>query len=102
MEKVKPVLRFTGSKYRQLENLFNIFDLKGKGTFVDLFGGSGIVGVNVKHNFPNMNVIINDYDNILPIKTSYALKNMLTFAGNGKNHTKAALKYFNKRVENGY
>jgi DNA adenine methylase len=27
---------------------------------------------------------------------------MLTFAGNGKNHTKAALKYFNKRVENGY
>lgn len=101
MNKVSPVLRYPGSKFKKLDKIIEILDIKETDTFLDMFGGSGIVGVNVK-SLTNATVYINDYDNVLPVKESTALKNMLSFEGMGNNFTKSAFEYFCKRVNNGY
>ncbi|ABC01091.1 DNA adenine methylase [Mycoplasma capricolum] len=101
MKNIKPVISYYGSKYRMLKNIFNVLDLNSSDIFLDLFGGSGIVGVNARHLF-NCQTIINDYDNVLPLNLTYALKNILSFEGNLKNYTKARLDYFIKRLDNGW
>ncbi|WBX36614.1 hypothetical protein [Mycoplasma capricolum] len=78
-----------------------MLELQENDILLDLFGGSGIVGVNAKEIF-NCKVIINDYDNVLPLNLTYALKNILSFEGNLKNYTKARLDYFIKRLDNGW
>lgn len=101
MKAIKPVLRYPGSKYRKVDKIIEILSLKKEDVFLDMFGGSGVVGVNVKHK-TNCEVYINDYDKVLPITINTAIKNMLSFQGLGKNFTKQALEYFNTRIENGY
>ncbi|WP_434323908.1 DNA adenine methylase [Mycoplasma capricolum] len=101
MKKIKPIISYYGSKYRMLDKIFNLLELKSSDIFLDLFGGSGIVGVNARHLF-NCQTIINDYDNVLPLNLTYALKNILSFEGNLKNYTKARLDYFIKRLDNGW
>ncbi|WBX36406.1 DNA adenine methylase [Mycoplasma capricolum] len=101
MKNIKPVISYYGSKYRMLKNIFSVLDLNSSDIFLDLFGGSGIVGVNARHLF-NCQTIINDYDNVLPLNLTYALKNILSFEGNLKNYTKARLDYFIKRLDNGW
>lgn len=65
IKKVRPVLKLVGSKYKMLDFLFENFNFNGVKNFFDIFGGTGIVGVNVKNNYPNIIVTINDYDNKL-------------------------------------
>ncbi|WP_434325688.1 DNA adenine methylase [Mycoplasma leachii] len=101
MKNIKPVISYYGSKYRMLKNIFSVLDLNSFDIFLDLFGGSGIVGVNARHLF-NCQTIINDYDNVLPLNLTYALKNILSFEGNLKNYTKKRLDYFIKRLDNGW
>ncbi|QVK02448.1 DNA adenine methylase [Mycoplasma mycoides] len=101
MKNIKPVISYFGSKYRMLKNIFSVLDLNSSDIFLDLFAGSGIVGVNAKHLF-NCQTIINDYDNVLPLNLTYALKNILSFEGNLKNYTKKRLDYFIKRLDNGW
>lgn len=101
MKNIKPVISYYGSKYRMLKNIFSVLNLNSSDIFLDLFAGSGIVGVNAKHLF-NCQTIINDYDNVLPLNLTYALKNILSFEGNLKNYTKKRLDYFIKRLDNGW
>lgn len=102
--KIKPVLRYAGSKYRKLDQIFEILQLHNKKHFVDAFGGSGIVGVNAKSIYPHLSVTINDFDNVLigGISKEEATNNMTSFDGNGKNFTESAKVYFQRRIENGY
>ncbi|WP_434343645.1 DNA adenine methylase [Mycoplasma sp. 06067-C1-B144P-99-0482-3] len=101
MKKIKPIISYYGSKYRMLKNIFSVLDSNSFDIFLDLFAGSGIVGVNARHLF-NCQTIINDYDNVLPLNLTYALKNILSFEGNLKNYTKKRLDYFIKRFDNGW
>lgn len=98
---IKPILRYYGSKYRMLDKIFNLLDLKETDKFLDMFGGSGIVGVNAKHLF-NCEVTINDFDENFPLNKSKVLKNLLTFEGQGKSFTESALIYAYRRLQNGY
>lgn len=99
--KIQPVLRYAGSKYRKIDQIIETLGVNANSKFLDMFGGSGIVGVNVKHLI-GAETTINDFDNMFPINDSTAIKNMLTFDGNGKNFTKSALIYFNRRIKHGY
>lgn len=101
MNKIKPVLRYPGSKYKKIDFIINALNINKDDDFLDMFGGSGIVGVNVNY-LTRANTTINDFDFVLPITEGIALKNMLSFQGLGKNFTKSAFEYFRKRVENGY
>ena len=92
-KKVKPVLRWPGSKYRKIDKIIKILGVGQYDHFLDLFAGSGIVGVNVK-NLIGCEVTINDYDKIFPITDNFALNNMLSYGGLGKNKTKSAEEYF--------
>lgn len=101
-KKIKPVLRYAGSKFKKLDTIFKILNAQEADIFLDLFAGSGIVGVNAKHLFPIGNVILNDYDNILqPITEAEAVDNMLRFDGHG-TYSSSAQDYFIRRIDNGY
>ncbi|WP_434343712.1 DNA adenine methylase [Mycoplasma sp. 06067-C1-B144P-99-0482-3] len=97
LKKVSPVISYYGSKFRLLDKIFSLLELQENDIFLDLFGGSGIVGVNAKEIF-NCKVIINDYDNVLPLNLTYALKNILSFEGNLKNYTKKSSDVLEKLV----
>lgn len=49
MKNIKFVISYYGFKYRLLKNIFNVLELNLLDIFLDLFGGLGIVGVNVKY-----------------------------------------------------
>ena len=99
--KTKPVIRFTGSKWRKIDTLLTIMGLNKESKFIDLFSGSAIVGVNAKSIF-GCSVKINDYEKrVNPLKDSYIVQNGVSFAGLGKYFTKAASEHFSKRVQNG-
>lgn len=100
-KKVKPILRFAGSKYRKIDKIIEILDVNENDIFLDMFGGSCIVGVNVKH-LTKANVTINDFDKTFPLTTKQAVINMCSFQGLGKNFTAMAEEYFIRRVINGY
>lgn len=98
---IAPVLKMTGSKFNKIDPILKIFNFQDHDCFLDMFGGTGIIGINVKH-LRNIPVTINDYDKILPVSESHAIKNMLSYGGLNKNFTKIALKYFNIRIKNDY
>ena len=101
MTMIKPILRFPGSKYRKVKKFIEILDIKEDDIFLDMFGGSAIVGVNVKE-LTRAKVIINDFDKTFPISPKNAIINMCSFQGLGKNSTPSSEEYFNTRVRNGY
>lgn len=98
---IKPVIRLGGSKYKLLSHILRVLDLKETDKFLDMFGGTGIVGVNVKHIY-GIKTIINDFDNILPITNHNAIKNILSFEGKGKNFTRQSVDKLIMRIKNGY
>lgn len=98
---VDAVLRYQGSKKRKVTTFIKILDLNSEDTFLDMFGGSGIVGVNVQY-LTKAKVTINDFDNNFPLNTLKAMTNVCSFQGMKKYFTKAANEYAIKRVDNGY
>ena len=104
MNKISPVLRYPGSKTRKIKEIIKILDIKNNDIFLDPFGGSGIVSVNVKH-LVNCQVFLNDYDRNFvgkKLSISKAIKNQISYGGTGRSFTIAALNYFNRRIEQGY
>ena len=101
IKKIKPVLRLAGSKYKKVNFMCNLFNASKKVAFFEVFGGTGIISVNIKHNFPNKVVFLNDYDNLFPLSKSTVKKNLCSYEGNEKYQTELAIKYFNTRVKNG-
>lgn len=117
MKKIQPVITYVGSKYRMLDKIFKLLDLKKDDIFLDMFGGSGIVGVNARHLY-KCKVIINDYDEIMNhnrfrynienydinnfyLEKEKCINNLLSFDGLGKNYTKERLNAFISRYNNG-
>ncbi|MGY6172525.1 hypothetical protein ACW95P_04225 [Candidatus Mycoplasma pogonae] len=106
---LKPIIRIPGSKFKKLKIILEKLNLPKdqKFKFLDLFGGSLIVGVNVLHNFNNaVDVIINDYDGFWNTKKHQfnqekIIKTQQSYSGFG-NPTKAAIAQFEKRIQNGY
>ncbi|ENY53636.1 Hypothetical protein MALK_6640 [Metamycoplasma alkalescens 14918] len=101
IKKIQPVISYFGSKFRMIDTIFSLLELKNNDNFLDLFGGSGIVGINAS-KIIGCNTFLNDFDNIFPLKLKYALKNILSFEGNMKNYTLSRLNYFIKRLDNGW
>ena len=98
---IKPILRFPGSKFRKVKKFIELLDIQDTDNFLDMFGGSAIVGVNVKE-LTGANVTINDFDKTFPLSPEKAIINMCSFQGLGKNFTPSAEQYFNTRVRNDY
>lgn len=56
---VNSCFNYTGNKYKQLPQLFNLFP-KSVDTFVDLFCGGGVVGLNAIKHMNAKQIILND------------------------------------------
>jgi site-specific DNA-adenine methylase len=95
---IKPIYRIAGSKYRLLKHLTP--HLQDCDTLVDVFGGSGIVSVNLKV-LGVKNVIFNNYDKIDFFSDRVLINNILSFGGYG-SITKLAGQNLSVRVRNGY
>lgn len=101
LNKLKPVLRYPGSKFKKLEKIFENLKPTKNDLFIDLFGGSGIVGVNANYIF-GCQTIINDYDDVISNLTEEsAMDNRLRFDGYG-SYTKHSEDQFLTRVNNGF
>lgn len=100
MKKIRPVLRLKGSKYKLMPTILELFSLSKKDIFIEPFGGTGIVSVNLKANLPKTQVILNDFDNIFPLSKEFVIKNLTSYEGQGLYQTKKAVDYFHKRVKN--
>lgn len=100
IKKIRPVLRLKGSKYKLMPTILELFSLSKKDVFIEPFGGTGIVSVNLKANFPEKEVILNDFDNIFPLSKEFVTKNLTSYEGQGLYQTKKAIDYFYKRVKN--
>ncbi|VEU75758.1 Site-specific DNA methylase [Mycoplasmopsis maculosa] len=98
--KIKPVIRLIGSKYRLFNQLYNYFDLSNINEFYDIFGGTGIVGINVKNINNDLKVYINDYDKIFPLTKEYVEDNNKRFNGYGA-YSKASIKQYKTKIKNG-
>lgn len=98
---IKPVLRLAGSKYKKYETIKKYFLRSNKNKFYELFGGTGIISVNIKNEFTNINVWLNDYDNLFPLTKEKVENNLTTYEGLGKYKTKLAIEYFERRIKNG-
>lgn len=60
----KAPLPFQGQKRNQIKNFRKtLSEFRDGLTFIDVFGGSGLLSQNIKEVFPNATVIWNDYDN---------------------------------------
>lgn len=101
MKKIRPIIRMIGTKYRLFNQIYKLFNFNNINNFYDVFGGSFIVGVNVKNLNENINVYLNDYDQILPFDKEFVIKNNQSFNGYG-TITKAAIKQFETKVKNGF
>ncbi len=61
-----------GQKRRFLKQVREVIDnCPNNATYIDLFGGSGLLSHTIKQHYPNATVVYNDYDNY-----SYRLKNV--------------------------
>lgn len=98
---IKPVLRLAGSKYKKVDFICNLFTSSKKDSFFEMFGGTGIVSVNIKHNFPNKLVYLNDYDSLFPLTKDKVELNLTTYEGLGKYRTNLTKQYFESRFRNG-
>ena len=57
-------LPFMGQKRRFLKQVKSVLDgCPDNATYVDLFGGSGLLSHTIKQHYPNAIVVYNDYDN---------------------------------------
>lgn len=57
-------LPFMGQKRRFLKQVKSVLDgCPDNATYVDLFGGSGLLSHTIKQHYPNATVVYNDYDN---------------------------------------
>ena len=101
---IKPVIKMVGSKYKMLPWLLKHFNLDNQNnkitTFLDPFGGSGIVSVNIKNLYSNIKVYLNDFDNIFPLTKKYIKDNNSRFNGYG-TITKLAIKQYETKIKNG-
>lgn len=80
---------------------FNLENINNKiTTFLEPFGGSGIVSVNIKHLYPDIKVYLNDFDNIFPLTKEYIKDNNSRFNGYG-SITKSAIKQYETKIKNG-
>ena len=80
---------------------FNLENINNKiTTFLEPFGGSGIVSVNIKNLYPNINVYLNDFDNIFPLTREYIKDNNSRFNGYG-TITESAIKQYETKIKNG-
>ena len=66
---VRSPFNYIGNKFRILDQIIPFFD--DQQVFVDVFGGSGVVGVNVK----NHQIIYNEIDNYVVKTMKYLYKN---------------------------
>lgn len=61
----QPLFKYTGSKkkmFAKFEPFFSGAEKEGFKTFVDLFGGTGIVSVWIHKNYPDKRIILNEYN----------------------------------------
>lgn len=61
----QPLFKYTGSKkkmFTKFEPFFSSAEKEGFETFVDLFGGTGIVSVWMHENHPDKRIILNEYN----------------------------------------
>lgn len=80
---------------------FNLENINNKiRTFLEPFGGSGIVSVNIKHLYPDIKVYLNDFDNIFPLTKEYIKDNNSRFNGYG-SITELAIKQYETKIKNG-
>lgn len=108
INKLKPIIRCPGSKFKMLNKIFekfNDFDGNKKFVFIEPFGGSLIVGANVAYNFPEAKVFINDFDKFINESSEFdkakLITNQQSYSGFG-NKTDATCKQFEIRIKNGY
>jgi site-specific DNA-adenine methylase len=95
---IKPIYRIAGSKYKLLKHILPL--LEKYRTVVDVFGGSGIVSVNLQERRVPY-VIFNNYDKIDFFSDRVLVNNILQFDGYG-SITKLAGQNLATRVKNGY
>lgn len=101
MNKVKPIIRMCGTKYKLLPHIFKYIN-DDFDCFYDVFGGSGIVGVNVAEHFKKK-VIINDYDKLLNNLDIYkVINNQISFNGRKNTITQSAIIQFQTKIRNGF
>lgn len=65
MHNPQPLFKYTGSKkkmFAKFEPFFSGAEKEGFETFVDLFGGTGVVSVWMHENYPNKRIILNEYN----------------------------------------
>lgn len=98
---IKPIWRLGGSKFRLLKKWIPEWKLNDKSKFIDLFGGSLICAVNIKH-MTGAKVYVNDFDDIANKCWDDIVKNQTSFAGLGKNFTIAAKLQFERKLKNGF
>lgn len=78
-KKIEPIptwLGYAGNKHKQIETLMKLIPKKTE-TFVDLFGGTGVVGCNAYHHHRCKRVVYNDLEYDLML----TLKNLHNFTG---------------------
>lgn len=56
-------INYMGNKHRFLDDIHSKLEIKEGDKVLDLFGGSGIVGANIKQWYPSTEVTYNDWDN---------------------------------------
>jgi len=73
-------LPFQGQKRRFLKQFKQgLNEFSPTVTFIDLFGGSGLLAHTVKHHYPKAKVIWNDYDNFSMRLSNIEATNRLLF-----------------------
>lgn len=60
--KIRSILPYVGGKYGDLDHIYKVLKpmIKPNTVFVDCFGGSGTVALNVKNWFPDITIVYND------------------------------------------
>ena len=101
---IKPVIKMVGSKYKMFPWFLKHFNLHNQNTkittFIEPFGGSSILSVNIKHLYPNIKVYLNDFDSIFPLTREYIKDNNSRFNGYG-SITELAIKHKETKIKNG-
>lgn len=100
-DRIKPVLRLAGSKYRKIEIIEKYFINSKCKNFYEIFGGTGIVSVNLKNKYKDINFFLNDFDDLFPLTKDKVEKNLTSYEGLGKYFTKSLIEYYKKRIKNG-
>lgn len=82
-------LPFQGQKRNFVKQFREVIaSLDDSYTYIDLFGGSGLLAANIKDIHPNARVVYNDYDNYIGrcqkvAETNHILREMRIILGGG-------------------